>query len=87
LGAHRRSIVLMFVGKAMQLSLAGILLGILGAAAGAKVLQSLLYGTRAVNPAGYTGAVALLALAMVLAAWLPARRAASVDPITVLRDV
>lgn len=87
LGAQRRSIVLTFVGKAIQLSVAGMLLGILGAAAGAKVLESLLYGTRAVNPVRYTGAVALLALAMVLAAWLPARRAASVDPMTVLRDV
>jgi putative ABC transport system permease protein len=87
LGAHRRSIVLMFVGKAMQLSLAGMLLGIMGAAAAAKVLQSLLYGTRAFSPGGYAGAAALLAMAMVLAAWLPARRAASVDPMTVLRDV
>lgn len=87
LGAHSRSIVLLFVGKAMQLSVAGMLLGIIGAAAAAKALQSLLYGTRAVSPTGYAAAVALLTLAMMVAAWLPARRAASVDPMTVLRDI
>jgi ABC-type antimicrobial peptide transport system permease subunit len=70
----------------MALVGAGMLLGLLAALAGARSLSSLLFGVDPADPLVY-GMVALLLLATALAAtWLPARRAARVDPMTSLRN-
>jgi uncharacterized membrane protein YeaQ/YmgE (transglycosylase-associated protein family) len=69
----------------MLLVLAGLVLGVLGALAGGKVIQAQLYGVAPSDPAiliAVSGAVVLVAL---LASWLPARRAALVEPQAVLK--
>jgi putative ABC transport system permease protein len=86
LGAQRQSIVSMVVGKGMRLALAGVALGAAGAAAVARVMQGLLYETSAVNPASYAAAAAFVLLVAAAAAWLPAQRAASISPMTALRE-
>jgi ABC-type antimicrobial peptide transport system permease subunit len=86
LGATQRTIVRMFVRRGLRLAVLGIILGIAGAASLAKVLQGLLYETPAVNAGSYLIAASVVVLAAVFAAWWPARRAARVSPMTVLRD-
>jgi ABC-type antimicrobial peptide transport system permease subunit len=60
-------------------------LGLVGATATARVLQSLLYETPALNAPSYAGVVVLVLLVGAVAAWLPALRASRVSPMTVLR--
>ncbi len=85
LGAERRQIEAAVVGQALRLGGAGAVLGLAGAWATARVLRSLLHGVAATDPWTYA-AVALVALAVtVLAGWLPARRAGSLDPLVALR--
>jgi putative ABC transport system permease protein len=73
------------MGNGMLLVLAGLGLGVLGALAGGRVIQAQLYGVTPGDPVilvAVSGAVVLVAL---LASWLPARRAALVDPQAVLK--
>ena len=86
LGAHRQSIVALIVGKGLRLALAGVVLGVTGAAAVAKLMQGLLYETAAVNPASYAAAGAFVLIVAAAAAWMPAQRAASISPMTALRE-
>lgn len=85
LGAQRTAVIGMVVREAMLLVGAGVVVG-LGAAVGAsRLISSLLYGTKATNPTIYAaGLVVMITIAMV-AAWRPARRAASTDPMEALR--
>jgi len=86
LGAEPRQVEGLVVGGALRLTALGALLGGLGALATARVLGSLLHGLPPWDPATYAGAIAVLALVAGTAAWIPARRAARVDPIRVLRE-
>jgi len=86
LGAERAGIVLMFVKQGMRTALFGIILGIAGAASIAKLLQSLLYETPAVDAASYLLAASVVVAVAGIAAWRPARQAAQVDPTAVLRE-
>jgi hypothetical protein len=85
LGANRGQVLRVVMGNGMLLVLAGLVLGVLGALAGGKVIQAQLYGVAPGDPAiliAVSGAVVLVAL---LASWLPARRAALVEPQAVLK--
>jgi predicted permease len=85
LGAERASVLKMVLGDAAMLVAAGIAIGVAGALASASVLENLLYGVGSRDPrvmAAVCSAVALVGLA---AAWVPARRAAKVDPMVALR--
>ncbi|HTI64208.1 MAG TPA: ADOP family duplicated permease [Gemmatimonadaceae bacterium] len=85
LGAGRGRIVGMIMSQAMRLALAGIGVGLAAAAAMGRLMASLLYGTPTNDLAIYAS-VSLLALLVSLAAsWVPARRAARVDPAIALR--
>ncbi len=85
LGAERRQIETTVVAQALRLGVAGLVLGLAGAAAATRLLQGLLHGVAATDPWTYA-AVALLVLAVtVLASWLPARRAGALDPVVALR--
>jgi predicted permease len=86
LGADRRTILAMVLAKGLRLAAAGVLVGIAGAAAGARVMQSLLYQTPALDPLSYVAVTAFVLLVATVAAWLPARRAVRVSPMTALRE-
>jgi ABC-type antimicrobial peptide transport system permease subunit len=86
LGASRIAIVVMVLGKGVRLAAAGAMLGVVGAASAARVMQSLLYQTPAVNAPSYVAAAGCVVLLAATAAWLPARRAAGVSPMMALRE-
>lgn len=85
LGADGGTVLRFVIANGMLLVLAGVVVGMIGARLGAKLLENQLYGVRASDPgtlAAVSGAVVVVAL---LASWIPARRAASVEPQTVLK--
>ena len=86
LGASAAAIVADVLGGAARLLLFGSLLGLLGGAVVARVIRTSLFGVGGFDPASFAAAVVLLLLATALAAYLPARRAGSIDPAVVLRD-
>jgi len=85
LGAAQSSIFRLIVGQAMALVAISLVVGLLGAFAATRLLNSLLFGVGAWDPLTFGGIVFLVAAVAFLAAWLPARRAARVDPIVALR--
>jgi putative ABC transport system permease protein len=86
LGATAREITRAVVGEGMMLVLIGVVVGVGGALAASSVLASLLFGVEARDMDTYAGVVALLSLAAFVACWLPARRAARMDPAWTLRQ-
>jgi putative ABC transport system permease protein len=85
LGATPREIVGAVVGRGIALTLAGSGLGLVGAFAASRLLESMLFGVSRMDPVTYGSVIALLAAVAVLGAWVPARRAAGVDPTIALR--
>jgi predicted permease len=86
LGAGRRSAVTFVVRRVLRPVVAGLIAGLGIALAAVRVLGSILYGVSPFDPLAFTAAIGILAAAAVGAAWLPARRAAAVDPILALRS-
>lgn len=86
LGAGRRQILRLVLGRGVWLVTAGLLIGLAGAALLTPLLSGLLYGVRAGDPATYAGLSALLASIALLACLVPALRAARVEPMRVLRS-
>jgi predicted lysophospholipase L1 biosynthesis ABC-type transport system permease subunit len=84
LGARPATVVAMIARQGAVLVAVGTALGLAGALALARSLDSLLYETAPAEPATYAAAAALLAGAALLAAYLPARKAAAVDPTAAL---
>jgi ABC-type antimicrobial peptide transport system permease subunit len=85
IGAPRRAVLGLFLRQGARLTGLGIALGLLGAVALTRLLASQLYGVEPTDPLTF-GVVAGLLLAVALgASFLPARRAAAVDPIDALR--
>ena len=85
LGASRGDILRMVVRQGVALSVIGLILGMAGALAVARSLSSFLYGVRPSDPVTIL-AVALILLAVgLLASYVPARRAARMDPMVALR--
>ena len=85
LGAARRQIVGMVLRQAGTLVLLGIVIGSLGAAAGARLMEGLLAGVKPVDPLTYGCVAGVLAGVALLACFLPVRRAMRVDPMVALR--
>jgi putative ABC transport system permease protein len=86
LGASRRGVVGMVVGRGMVLTGCGLAIG-LGASWGAtRLMKSLLYGIGATDTPTFIGVVAIFAVVGLAACWVPARRASRLDPIAVLRE-
>ncbi|WP_252263530.1 ABC transporter permease [Paracidobacterium acidisoli] len=86
LGARRWQIVKAIMRQSVLLALTGSVVGLAAAAAATRLLERFLYGVSALDPVTYCLVpVLMLALAM-LAAWIPARRAAAVDPVDALRS-
>src|SRR5205814_8758761 len=85
LGADRTRVIGQVMRESAQLTAAGIALGALGALWVSRGLGTFLYGLSATDPWTYAALAALLAGIALSAAWIPARRAARVDPIVALR--
>ena len=85
LGAKPRDIARLVLGQGGRLALAGIGIGAALAAGAGKVLESMLYGVGAFDPAAYAIAAALLLAVAVAANLVPALQAARIDPMRVLR--
>ncbi len=85
LGAAQSSIFRLIVGQAMSLVGISVVIGLAGAFAATRLLNTLLFGVGAWDPITFGAIVLLISVVTFLAAWLPARRAANVDPIIALR--
>jgi putative ABC transport system permease protein len=85
LGASRAAILGSVLGEGARMAALGITIGVLGALASTRWLTALLFGVSPVDPLSF-GLVVMLLMGVTLAAcWIPARRAAGVDPVTALR--
>ncbi len=85
LGAGQSSIFRLIVGQAMTLVGISVALGLVGAFAATRLMNTLLFGVGATDPLTFGGIVLLVSVVAFLAAWFPARRASRVDPIIALR--
>jgi len=86
IGATPRSVAALFVREGAVLTLAGLAGGVAGALAITSTLSTLLFGVTATDPWTFASVAGALAVVALLASYLPARRAAWVDPMTALRN-
>jgi len=85
LGASRGNILALVVRQGMTLAGLGIAIGLVGAAVASQALSTLLFGVSHLDPVTYLGVIALLLAVSATACWIPAWRAAQVDPAITLR--
>ena len=86
LGAPASSVLWMFVGRGLVLTTAGLAIGLGGAFMLTRLMSGVLYGVKATDPLTFAGVATLLLGVAALASWIPARRAAHVDPVEALRS-
>jgi predicted permease len=84
-GATPRDVFRLVLARALRIVVAGLVVGLLGAATVTRVLQTFLFGVTPTDPVVFTSVTLLLLAVGLLAAWLPARRATRIDPWKVLR--
>ncbi len=85
IGGDPAGVLRMVVGQGLRLTALGAAIGGVGALAGARLLRGLLYQVEPADPAVFAAVIALILLVALVAAWVPARRAAAVDPMEALR--
>jgi putative ABC transport system permease protein len=85
LGATRISVLASVLRQGMSLTVAGIVIGLAGAVIASRFLETMLFGVSPLDAATYAGVVVLLATTSAVACWMPARRAARLDPNVVLK--
>jgi len=85
LGASPSAVLAMILRQGVALGFAGIVIGIAAAAALTRALQSLLFEISPTDTMTFAGVGSLLILAAVVSCWVPARRAAKIDPLEALR--
>jgi putative ABC transport system permease protein len=85
LGAEARSVLLLVTQRGLRLAAIGIVLGVGGAFALSQAIRAMLYGTSPTDPIVFIGSALLLATIVLIASYLPARRATRVDPMIALR--
>jgi putative ABC transport system permease protein len=85
LGAQVADVRGMFLRQGLRLTVIGIAAGIAGSIAVTRVMSAMLFGVSATDPITYAAVSAVLAAIALVAVYLPARRAARVDPVIALR--
>jgi putative ABC transport system permease protein len=85
LGAERRDVLRLVLTRALRIVVAGLVVGLAGAVGVTRVLQRFLFGVTPTDPIAFTVVTLLLMAVGLMAAWLPARRAARIDPLSALR--
>ena len=85
LGARPRDVLAMVLGQGLRTVLVGVVLGVAGSLALTRAIQSLLFGVTATDPLTFIAVILLLVTVALLACYIPARRAAKVDPMVALR--
>jgi ABC-type antimicrobial peptide transport system permease subunit len=85
IGAERRDVLRLVVSEGVWLAVLGIGTGVVASVAITRLLSSLLYGVSATDPVTFGGVAGLLFLVVLAASYIPARRAARVDPMIALR--
>jgi len=85
LGASTRNILFLVLRKGMALTLLGVVIGVAAALGLTRLMSSLLFGVKAVDPLTFVTVPLLLVGVALLACYLPARRATKVDPLVALR--
>jgi ABC-type antimicrobial peptide transport system permease subunit len=86
LGAQRGDVLQMILRQGMRIAAAGLVLGVIGVFIAGRALSSLLYQVSLFNPVTFLTTSVLLAVTVLLATYLPARRAARLDPMRTLRE-
>jgi putative ABC transport system permease protein len=86
LGARHSAVTQLIVRHGMSLAIGGLAIGTIIALALTRVLASMLYGASATDPATFAGVALLLGVVALVASYVPARRAAAVDPVIALRS-
>ena len=85
-GAPKASIFQLVIGQGLRLTIAGVVLGLLGAFGITRVMTSMLVGVEPTDPATFASIAVLFVMIAAVACWLPARRAAGLDPSAALRE-
>jgi len=85
LGAQTRAVLKMVISEGMRLAIVGVGVGVVVALALTRLMRSLLFGVSATDPLTFVVIALLLTFVALLACWIPARRAAKVDPMIALR--
>ena len=85
LGAPNRSILRLIIGEGMKRALLGVIIGVAASLVLTRLVQSLLFGVSATDLLTFSGVALLLTSVAFLASWLPARRAARIEPMEALR--
>jgi len=86
LGATRRDILSLILKQGLGMTMTGIVVGLVAAIALTRVFKSLLVGVSATDSVSFAATTTMLALVALAACYLPARRAALIDPLQALRN-
>ena len=85
LGAQREQVLRLMLGDGLRPALYGLVLGLVASAGAVRLIQSMLYGTRPLDPAIFAAVAATLLVVAALACLVPAWRASRIDPMQALR--